>query len=230
MLQKWGCCHKRGGKIVLSFMNLHFRLTVISQARLRNRQAAASYSRSSTPPRSRVLRLAKLHKSTGIGTLALLIFYASFLSTQKIGAEIKDGDDSKTIAELLTREEAAWDRGDAKGFAEHFDIDGSFTTVAGMVLFGREEFEKRHAEILKTVFKGSTLKLIIRRIHFPNPDVAVVDTDNEVTNYQQLPLGVAVPRDGVLKTCLLQVLVRKNGIWWIVAYHNVAVASQPTRP
>src|ERR1019366_6310210 len=65
---------------------------------------------------------------------------------------------------------------------------------------------------------------------FANPDVAVADIDTEVTNYQKIPLGVPVPRDGVLRTRLLEVLVRKNGAWWIVAFHNVAFAPDPAAP
>ena len=116
-----------------------------------------------------MLRKVKLHKSAGIGALTVVIFCASFVSTRETRAEITVGDDSKTIAELLTREEAAWDRGDAKGFAEQFDIDGSFTNVAGMVLFGREEFEKRHAEILKTVLKRKHTKVDHPKNSFSEP-------------------------------------------------------------
>ena len=49
---------------------------------------------------------------------ALVLFCASSVSMQGSGATITAGDDSKTITELLTREEAAWNRDDAEGFAE----------------------------------------------------------------------------------------------------------------
>ena len=38
-----------------------------------------------------------------------------------------------------TREETVWNRGDAKGFAEQFDIDGSFSTF----FYGSDDFAKR---------------------------------------------------------------------------------------
>jgi uncharacterized protein (TIGR02246 family) len=161
---------------------------------------------------------------------ALVLFCAGFVSAPAIAAEAPASDDSKAISGLLARQEAAWNSGDAKGFSEQFDADGSFTNIIGTVLFGREDFERQHARIFSTIYKGSTLKLVVRRIHFPMPDVAVADTDTEVTNYQRLPPGLPVPVDGVLRTRLLQVLVRKNGAWWIVAFHNVAVMPLPAKP
>lgn len=160
----------------------------------------------------------------------LALFSVGLMSMRAVAAEITAGDDSKTIAERVTRQETAWNRGDANGFAEQFDVDGSFTNIIGRVLFGHDGFEKQHARIFETIYKGSTLKLTIRRLQFANPDVAVADIDTEVTNYQKIPLGVPVPRDGVLRTRLLEVLVRKNGAWWIVAFHNVAFAPDPAAP
>jgi hypothetical protein len=38
-----------------------------------------------------------------------------------------------------------------------------------------------------------------------------------------MPAGIVVPPDGVVKTQLMEVFVRRNGEWWIEAYHNVDV-------
>ncbi len=161
---------------------------------------------------------------------ALALFCAGFASPLAIAADMTAGDDSKTVADVLGRQEAAWNRGDSKGFAEQFDADGTFTNIIGVTLFGREGFEKQHARIFSTIYKGSTMKLSIRRLNFPNPDVALADVDAEVTNYQRTPAGLPVPGDGVLRTHLLEVLVRKNGAWWVVAFHNVDVIPQPPMP
>ena len=61
----------------------------------------------------------------------------------------------------------------------------------------------------------------VRRIRFVTPDVAIVDIDNEVHGVKAMPAGIAVPADGVVKTQLMEVFVRRNGEWWIEAYHNV---------
>jgi hypothetical protein len=61
------------------------------------------------------------------------------------------------------------------------------------------------------------------------PDVALVDIDNEVHGVRSLPGGIAVPPDGVVKTQLMEVFVRRGGRWWIEAYHNVDIkpSAQP---
>ncbi len=38
---------------------------------------------------------------------------------------------------------------------------------------------------------------------------------------QATPAGIVVPPDGVIKTQLMEVLVRRGGQWWVEAYHNV---------
>ena len=42
-----------------------------------------------------------------------------------------------------------------------------------------------------------------------------------------MPGGIAVPPDGVIKTQLMEVFVRRDGVWWIEAYHNVDVKPYP---
>jgi len=44
-----------------------------------------------------------------------------------------------------------------------------------------------------------------------------------------MPPGIVVPPDGVVKTQLMEVFARRDGQWWIEAYHNVdlKVAAKP---
>src|SRR5436190_2617528 len=84
------------------------------------------------------------------------------------------------IRAIVAEQAAAWNAGDAKGYASRLAPDASFTNVFGMVMYGHEAFEKRHAEILTTFYKGTTKKHAVRRIRFVTPDVALVDIDNEV--------------------------------------------------
>jgi len=67
----------------------------------------------------------------------------------------------------------------------------------------------------------------MRQLKFVSPDVAVVDIDTEVRGFGKMPHGLSVPAEGVLRTRLQQVLVKRGGQWWIEAYHNIAIASQP---
>jgi uncharacterized protein (TIGR02246 family) len=127
------------------------------------------------------------------------------------------------IHKILSRQQAAWNRGDARAYSQDCDEGISFTNILGSVYFGRKDFDERHAEIFATVFKGSRLKLTPKRIHSPTPFMAVVDLGTEVTGYQALPPGVKASADGVLRTSLLQVFLHTEEGWRMVAYHNVDI-------
>lgn len=129
--------------------------------------------------------------------------------------------DETAIRAIVAAQAAAWDRGDASAYARDVSPDVSFTNLFGMVMYGRAAFLERHAQILSTFYKGTTKHHVIRRIRFVTADVALVDIDNEVHGVGAMPQGIAAPKDGVIKTQLLEVFVRRDGRWLIEAYHNV---------
>jgi uncharacterized protein (TIGR02246 family) len=118
-------------------------------------------------------------------------------------------------------------QGDSKSYASHVSPDASFTNLFGMVMYGAVAFEKRHTEILSTFYKGTSKQHVVRLLRFVTSDVAIVDIDNEVRGVKGMPAGIVVPADGVVKTQLMEVFVRRQGKWWIEAYHNVDV--KPSR-
>ena len=131
--------------------------------------------------------------------------------------------DEAAIRSIVAAQAAAWDAGDATGYARQVAPDVSFTNLFGMVMYGAPDFLKRHSEILTTFYKGTTKKHAVRRVRFVTADVAIVDIDNEVHGVKAMPAGIPVPPDGVIKTQLMEVFVRRAGAWWIEAYHNVDV-------
>jgi len=156
--------------------------------------------------------------------LPAIAFVLFALTTQP--ASTASGSDSAAEAAIRTivaDQVVAWNAGDAKQCASRLAPDASFTNLFGMVMYGAPAFEKRHAEILSTFYKGTTKRHTVRRIRFVAADVAIVDIDNEVHGVTWMPGGIAVPKDGVVKTQLMEVFVRRQGQWWIEAYHNVDV-------
>ena len=128
----------------------------------------------------------------------------------------------ETAIQHLTREMCdAWNRGDANAFGARYRPDGTFTNVNGAFHVGRDEFNQRHAEVFAGAFKGSTLSLTPRLLRFIRPDVAIVDVDVGLSHCRIKPPGIQADPDGTLHTCLLLVLVKEGGTWWIAAYHNV---------
>lgn len=127
------------------------------------------------------------------------------------------------IRAIVAEQVIAWNAGDGPAYARHLAPDAAFTNLFGMVMYGAPAFAARHTEILTTFYKGTTKHHAIRRIRFVTPDVAIVDIDNEVRGVKAVPGGLVVPPDGVMKTQLMEVFVRREGQWWIEAYHNVDV-------
>ena len=130
------------------------------------------------------------------------------------------------IRAIVAEQVSAWNAGDGQAFARHLAPDASFTNLFGMVMYGAPAFAKRNTEILATFYKGTTKHHAIRRIRFVTPDVAIVDIDNEVRGVKAMPGSIFVPSDGIMKTQLMEVFVRREGRWWIEAFHNVDVKAR----
>ena len=155
-------------------------------------------------------------RSSRIALFVLLLARAEMAFAQDAASET-------AIRTIVAEQVAGWNAGDGRAYARHLTADASFTNVFGMVMYGADAFAQRHTQILATFYKGTTKYHAIRRIRLVTPDVAIVDIDNELRGVRAMPAGVVVPPDGVLKTQLMEVFVRRPGRWWIEAYHNVDV-------
>lgn len=144
-------------------------------------------------------------------------------------AHAQNAADETAIRGIIADQVEAWNAGDGTRYARHLAPEASFTNLFGMVMYGAPAFAKRHNEILSTFYKGTSKKHVVRRIRFLTDDVAVVDIDNEVHGVKAMPPGIVVPPDGVVKTQLMEVFVRRDGQWWVEAYHNVDVKPGPGR-
>jgi uncharacterized protein (TIGR02246 family) len=138
--------------------------------------------------------------------------------------------DARTeISELVEGQVAAWCAGDAVAFSRRVTDDAVFTNIFGQQFTGRAAFEKQHAFIFGSVYAGSRLKQEIAHLRFLSDDIAVLDTNSEVSGAKRLPRGYQSD-DGVLRTKLLQVLEKQAGEWRIAAFHNVVVNPPPDPP
>ena len=152
-----------------------------------------------------------------VATVVGMLWWAAFVPT----LAAQDAESESAIRAIVAGQAAAWNAGDGDAYAKDVAADASFTNIFGMVMYGKPAFTKRHSEILATFFKGTTKHHAVRRIRFITPDVAIVDIDNEVRGVNAMPGGIAAPPDGVLKTQLMEVFVRRQQRWWVEAYHNV---------
>ncbi len=165
--------------------------------------------------------------------LRVLLFLAAVLpAALPTAAQQADGtpQDKAAIQAIVKDEQDAWNRGDATAFAAHFAADGSFTNIVGMQTYGRAPFEKQHALIFSTIYKGSYNELSIGKLHFLRPDVAIVDVDALLSKITTLAPGSALFPDGALHTKLQLVLSKEQGTWQIDAFHNVPVNPKASGP
>ena len=139
---------------------------------------------------------------------------------------MSDGALASELRSILEEQDAAWAAGDAAGFAERVLPDAVFTNIFGQQFTGREAFERQHAFIFSSIYAGSRLKQTIAHARALAADVAAVDSDCEVHGAKVLPADYA-SEDGVLRTKLLQVFVRRAEGWRIAAFHNVVVNPPP---
>jgi uncharacterized protein (TIGR02246 family) len=131
------------------------------------------------------------------------------------------GNDEAAIRRLLDDLTTAWNRGDARAFSSRARDDVTFTNVFGTFHSGRDEFERRHADVFGGFLKGTTIAMTIRKLRFVRPDVAVADIDMAYPTIRTLPPGVRPMADGAVHSALLMVLIMEAGEWWIAAYHNI---------
>jgi uncharacterized protein (TIGR02246 family) len=160
-------------------------------------------------------------RSIGGRSIGLALILIGVISAERPAQE--DSSAEVAIRAIVADQVVAWDAGDGQAYARHLAPDASFTNLFGMVMYGAPSFAQRHKEILASFYKGTTKSHVIRRIRFVTPDVAIVDIDNEVRGVKAMPGGIVVPPDGIVKTQLMEVFVRRDGRWMIEAYHNVDV-------
>ena len=134
----------------------------------------------------------------------------------------------REIRRILREQTEAWTRGDGVAWAEHFTVDCDFVNLRGSVLQGRADLAASIVASLQAALKGSQLSLTLRQLTLLTPDLALVDTNYDLTGIQGVLPGVAVI-DGVLNTRLKYVAERRDGGWRFIAAQNTVVLPSPTK-
>lgn len=165
-------------------------------------------------------------KCVRITLLAALAMPLACATTSPPGGSVSSvstAEDERVIRAIMDHQTRAWNAADASGHARDIADDAVFTNILGQSFAGRESFIRQHEVIFQSLFRNTTAGGDITVLRFPARDVALVETLTAVTGLVQMPPGVGADRQGRLRTRLLQVLVRRDGQWKVVAYHNVDV-------
>ncbi|MEO5815943.1 MAG: SgcJ/EcaC family oxidoreductase [Gemmatimonadaceae bacterium] len=158
---------------------------------------------------------------------------ASAKSSQSLVPEASSGlrpfnaADVAGVTAVITAWDAAWNAGDANGIAATFVEDAEFINGRGKLAIGAAAIRANHAASLGGVFRGSHTHGTIRRIVFLNDGNAVVDVDNDLTNYTSLPPGTVPTTPGVQSGRHKRVVVKRNGTWRVVLMQITSIAPAP---
>ncbi len=132
--------------------------------------------------------------------------------------------DEVILTTMLADQATAWDRGDGTGWAMHFSPDADFINIRGDLFHGRLEIAQRHAALFAGPFKGTHVKVTVRKMTFLPEGIALVDTDQEVTGFHALVPGVAPTSDGLLLTRMSYIAYKDDEGWRFIRAQNTAVA------
>jgi len=160
-------------------------------------------------------------------SLALLLLVAPLPGCKGSSAPSADA----AIRQALAQQAEAWNRHDAKAWVAPFAPDAEFVNILGMLLQGRADIERRHAELFAGIFSHSTVVVTTRKVQALGNDGAVAETDYELRGYERLPPGIrATDADGTLRTRLKYVWLRDATGWHVVSAQNTAVLPPPGKP
>jgi uncharacterized protein (TIGR02246 family) len=139
--------------------------------------------------------------------------------------------DDAALTALIAQQADTWNRHDAAAWSAPFEPDAEFTNIMGMLLSGREQIEKRHAELFLGIFGHSSVVITTRKVTRLGADAALIDTVYELRGYERLPPGIfATDADGTLRTRMRYAVTLKGGDWHIAAAQNTAILPPPGGP
>jgi uncharacterized protein (TIGR02246 family) len=144
--------------------------------------------------------------------LAILVLAVSPVQASQQADEVE-------IGRIQARWDDAWNRHDIKALSALVAEDVRFVNVAGNVLNGRDEFEKLQTRTHATQFKDSVRTVTGTDIKFLTSDIAVAHVRWGMKGDKDADGTPRPPRSGVM----MQVLVKRRGMWTIVAVQNTNV-------
>jgi uncharacterized protein (TIGR02246 family) len=140
-------------------------------------------------------------------------------------------DSDTALEQIIRQQETAWNTGDGLAWASAFTDDADYVNVQGDVFQGREEIARQHVFILGGPYKGSHLRIRIRKITEPAPNVAIIETEYDLTGFNVLAPGIAPTAPGVLRSRMKYVALKQGDQWSIIAAQNTAILpTWPKRP
>lgn len=131
--------------------------------------------------------------------------------------------DEAEVRNVEIRQQEAWNRHDAKAYADLFSEDADLVNVVGWRWKGRAEIEKKLTDAYVFVFRESVLTIKEVDVKFLTPEIAVTHVRWTMVG-ARTPRGLPEPQQGIQ----IQVLQKRSGKWLITQFQNTnAIPEMP---
>jgi uncharacterized protein (TIGR02246 family) len=118
---------------------------------------------------------------------------------------------------LATHFVESWNHHDVASFAELFDEDATFVNVVGLLMKGKEEIERIHAEAHAGPFRNSTLQMQVEDARQVIPGILVAHLRSSLHGDARDPGGE--------RQTLFTFVLKFRGKWKIVTAQNTNIPS-----
>jgi uncharacterized protein (TIGR02246 family) len=146
-------------------------------------------------------------------TLLMLGFSGHTMQTPQDGRAA----DEAALRESVKQMESGWNTKSGALFAKPFAEDADYVVINGMYLKGRAAIESAHQRIFDTIYKDTSVTLVVKQIRFLRPDVAVVHVEGRRTG----------PANELNQGAMLTLMMTKEKRGWVIAaFQNTAVAAK----
>ena len=147
--------------------------------------------------------------------LRAIVFVVFALALTPIARCDSPQAETTAIRELEKQQEDAWNRHDARAYANLFTEEGDCVNVVGWWWKGRAEIEKKLTAAYAFVFRESVLTISDVDVRFPAPEIAIAHVRWSMVGAKTPPNYPKVQQG--IQTQLLQ---KQNGRWLIAAFQN----------
>jgi conserved hypothetical protein len=146
--------------------------------------------------------------------LTALLLALPLTSPKATFAASQDQDETE-IHNVETRQQEAWNRHDAKAYADLFSEDADLVNIVGWRWKGRLEIERKLTDAYVFVFRESMLTIKEVDVKFLNPEIATAHVRWTMVG-ARTPKGIPEPQQGIQ----IQVLQKHSGKWLITEFQN----------
>lgn len=147
-------------------------------------------------------------------TLLAVTLLLLTLSTQ-VAAQQTDAADEAALRDAVKQLETGWNTHSGAAFAKPFAEDADYVVINGRYIKGRAVIEKAHQQIFDTIYKDTTINLVVKAVRLLRPEVAVVHVEGTRNG----------PGTEQSRAMITVTMTKERDGWKIAAFQNTSVAA-----